>query len=415
MPGVPPARGPEVRRVHDVRALRARVLAVLAVSPLVACESKSTDTIAKRAPAVQSARGVSVLQNPVVVPEPYPPGQTWCSAKNVAWKIASPRSTTELGCPKFVEGPAATAREENDPFAGLGYEVLGHWDPRGTDDRREAGDGEACCYNWRDEEGKGRPLVVDGIARVAPVLPASGGWTERREVRPVETELARRLGAAWLNDALAEHASIASFARAALELMAVGAPSGLVRAVHAAALDEVRHARACFGLAAAYGVEGSPGVLPPAPLRSANLVELAVTTFHEGAVGETLGALAASRAAAGCADPAVRSVLEGIAEDETRHAELAWRTLGWALLVGGERITGALRAALGAEERRARLMVAAQPPVAAGDDALELAGRLGEHAQARARTDALVGVVLPVARWLSSGAPPGVALTATGA
>lgn len=33
---------------------------------------------------------------------------------------------------------------------------------------------------------------------------------------------------AWLADASAEHASVASFARFALELMAVGAPGGLV-------------------------------------------------------------------------------------------------------------------------------------------------------------------------------------------
>src|SRR5690606_5715647 len=41
--------------------------------------------------------------------------------------------------------------------------------------------------------------------------------------------------------------------------------------------------------------------------------------------------LEASWAAERCSDPVVRAVLEQIAEDETRHAELAWRVVSWML------------------------------------------------------------------------------------
>ena len=44
---------------------------------------------------------------------------------------------------------------------------------------------------------------------------------------------------AWRLSGLAEHSSVAAFARAALELMAVGAPAELVADAHQAAIDEV--------------------------------------------------------------------------------------------------------------------------------------------------------------------------------
>jgi hypothetical protein len=51
----------------------------------------------------------------------------------------------------------------------------------------------------------------------------------------------------------------------------------------------------------------------------------------EGCIGETVAAVEAAEASARAADPVVRSVLAKIAEDEGRHAELAWRFVRWAL------------------------------------------------------------------------------------
>src|SRR6202042_477762 len=121
-------------------------------------------------------------------------------------------------------------------------------------------------------------------------------------------------------------------------LLAAGAPADLVALAHSAALDEIQHARLCFALASAYaGEEIAPG---PFPLGSevrvgADLKSLAASTFAEGCVGETVAAVVASAQLAQATDPAVRAALAEIAADEARHAELAWRTVAWAVQTGG--------------------------------------------------------------------------------
>jgi hypothetical protein len=59
-------------------------------------------------------------------------------------------------------------------------------------------------------------------------------------------------------------------------------------------------------------------------------------------VGETLGALEAREAALHAKHPSLRRVLDRIADDETRHAALAFRFVAWALEQAGP----ALRARL---------------------------------------------------------------------
>jgi hypothetical protein len=192
-------------------------------------------------------------------------------------------------------------------------------DPDATKSHR-ASDATTCCYE-APVFCPGRPLVIDGRATVA----AATIPDER-----------------WARDALAEHASIASFARAAIELMAVGAPLDLLADVARAMADEVEHARLCSELA------GHPiafGPLPTAAPRDPDLARLAVDTFVEGCVGETTAALAAAREASASTDPEVARVLRKIADDEARHAALAWRTLAWAIATGGEPVRAAVRTA----------------------------------------------------------------------
>jgi hypothetical protein len=50
----------------------------------------------------------------------------------------------------------------------------------------------------------------------------------------------------------------------------------------------------------------------------------------EGCIGESGAALEAAWAAEAAADPVVKSALAGIAEDEARHAALAFRFVAWA-------------------------------------------------------------------------------------
>jgi hypothetical protein len=130
-------------------------------------------------------------------------------------------------------------------------------------------------------------------------------------------------------------------------LLSVGAPPDFVALSQRASLDEVRHARACFALARRYGSVD----VGPAPLQVADsvgaltLAEIAALTVAEGCVGETLGALMAAEQLELASDPDVKRILRRIAQDEARHAELAWKFLAWALRTGGEAVEAASRRA----------------------------------------------------------------------
>ena len=126
---------------------------------------------------------------------------------------------------------------------------------------------------------------------------------------------------------------IASFARFTLDLLAFGADSELVELAQRAGLDEIAHAKLCFGLAERYdGQVSGPaaldlhGVQPAATLRAA-----ARAAFVEGCIGETQAALLARAALAHATDTGARAALERIADDEARHAELAYRFVAFAL------------------------------------------------------------------------------------
>jgi rubrerythrin len=151
--------------------------------------------------------------------------------------------------------------------------------------------------------------------------------------------------ATWLAQmAHDEAASVIAFRELARELAAHGAPSPLIARIRAAAHDEVRHARQIRGLAVSRG-----GVVPrverSAPKRR-DLFGIALENTVEAVVTETWSAMRAWHQAAHAADPALREVMRTIAEDETRHAELARDIDGW--------LRGQLSAADGARLTRAR-------------------------------------------------------------
>jgi hypothetical protein len=182
----------------------------------------------------------------------------------------------------------------------------------------------------------GRPMVDEqtGAARTAPVV-ERGDWRAQidRLTLP-ENGPARQIFAAhWTAVARMEHASVASFARFTLELMALGAPPELVLEAQRAAADEVDHATVAFAIAsAAAGSPVGPGAFDmggaaPATTRDAALVAL----IREACVGETVGVAEARDAAERCTEPTLRAALLKIATDEQRHAALAWKTLKWLL------------------------------------------------------------------------------------
>ena len=183
--------------------------------------------------------------------------------------------------------------------------------------------------------GIGRPFLVDGAPRLAlPVARIDWATHELGSVNgDHDGDLRARLALAWTELGRMEHASIAAFARFTLELLAFGAPPDLVEQAQAAMADETRHAKLCFALASAYaGRAIGPGVLEMSGVSvSADLASSALTAFIEGCIGETVAAAEANEAAASATDPPIATLFAGIAEDEARHAALAWRFIAWAL------------------------------------------------------------------------------------
>lgn len=161
--------------------------------------------------------------------------------------------------------------------------------------------------------------------------------------------------AAWLARAAeAEAASVPAFVALRDELIALGAPSELADGARRAAADEVRHADVMGRLAAGRGAAGpSRHARVDPPARS--LFELALENAVEGCVYETFSGLVAMHQARHAADPAVRETMTGIAEDEVRHGELAWRIHSWACGRLSDEEVAAIEAAV---ERAADAMIA---------------------------------------------------------
>jgi hypothetical protein len=280
-------------------------------------------------------------------------------------------------------------------------------------ERYESGDtgwgGTQCCYEvvGRARQGQscayGRPLMYAHQPVVAPVRAAPSPWAEGRRpvVEGLDTATRAALAAQWTADAQAEHASVAAFARVALELMAHGAPPDLLLGVHAAAADEVRHATGAFALASAFaGTPVGPGPLSIPARAVPDLVTLAVETAREAAVGETLATLVAAERLRAATDPAVRAVLEQVVADEARHAALGWAVLRWAVAAGGEPVRVAVAEALSDLDGAIDAMAAFQPgdpPAAAADFGVLPRARIQ-----RALHDAAPRVLPPVIAGLAT-------------
>ncbi|MCX4240541.1 ferritin-like domain-containing protein [Paraliomyxa miuraensis] len=321
---------------------------------------------------------------------PTCPTTQWCAPRSLVESMRTEfaiASEDVEGCPRVVDGTIrldAKLLEGHEP-PPRGVSQRGSLNVDTTKAKRTEGDTETCCYDWTIPCPGGRPLLIDGRPWIA-ALRAGHGWSARLPELPPSSALPpdtrARIGEQWLHDALTEHASIASFARAREELRGIGAPLALLEACERAAQDEVEHARLCFGLAERYGGRAlEPTALPEISPRSADPREVALDTFVEGCVGETIAAVCARRAAGEATDPVARAVLERIADDETEHAALAWRTVAWLVQREGPRVSMAIAAL--ADELRPR---DAELPEASPDAAWLLDhGRLDPRALAQAR------------------------------
>jgi len=231
-----------------------------------------------------------------------------------------------------------------------------------------------------------RPLrieskIVVASARAASANFGSEGWEYEGggpDTTHLSSEIRAALADAWTTTATFEHASVPAFARLSLTLVALGAPARLIKATHRAALDEVRHARLAFGLAAAYaGKPVAPGPLSDLHRASAvmadTLADLAAETVVDGCLGEGVSAAAAEEAGRRAADPVVRATLEMMAADEAAHAELAWDVVRWCCVNGGTEVSSRLDA-----------LVEKAPPIAGSSLPPHLERELEAHGQLRA-------------------------------
>jgi len=168
--------------------------------------------------------------------------------------------------------------------------------------------------------------------------------------------------AAWLARAAHdEAASVHAFLALGAELLALGAPPGLLARIDAAIADERRHAALVGAIARRRGAAVPTPSIAPTPAR--DLLALAVENMVEGCVRETWAALTAAHQARHADTAELRAAYAGIAADEARHAELAWAIDAW------------LQGQLGAAERA---MVAAARRVAVRQLQVSLAAAADE-------------------------------------
>ncbi len=140
-----------------------------------------------------------------------------------------------------------------------------------------------------------------------------------------------------------EAASVHAFAALHAELLAFGAPAELLARIQLAAADEVRHAAAVAALASNHGAACRRPTRTDIPART--LHAIAVENAVEGCVRETWAALLAAHQATYAADPQIRHVMQVIAADEARHAELAWAIDAWLRTVLDEATWATVEAA----------------------------------------------------------------------
>ena len=224
-------------------------------------------------------------------------------------------------------------------------------------------DRAACCYEKITLCPGGRPLRDDtGHALLADVV-SRDDWhadvvlAASARASELPSEVRVELAAAWTRDARAEHASIAAFATLVLDLLALGAPAALVTEAQRAAGDEIEHARIAFALASAYaGTKLGPSAWPLAgasSARSTSLVTLVRDAVLEGCVGESTAAWSLHARARNTEGAHIRALCTQMAEDEERHALLAFRIVAWAVGAGGPEVEAAVWSAL-AEAGRPR-------------------------------------------------------------
>ena len=173
-------------------------------------------------------------------------------------------------------------------------------------------------------------------------------------------EHASHVAAFFAECAHLEAASVVSFERLAAELRDLLAPEELAQKALASRDDEVKHTRMTTKMAERLGATVRPPTIADALDRTP--FEIALENAVEGCVKETYAALLAHYQAQHAKDRSLAAMMEVIAEDETRHAALAWEVAEWLepRLTDEERAEVQHARATAIEELRASLSI--EPP-----------------------------------------------------
>jgi len=167
------------------------------------------------------------------------------------------------------------------------------------------------CVSWWQDCAGGRSTEGIEVAGMPAQEPSFGAWLGRMATLEAE--------------------SIPAFRRLAHELAALGAPRKLRRKASRSRRDEMRHARTITSLARRHGGEPAKVMNANQTLTLRSLEEVALENAVEGCIRETYGAWHAFAQSRESSDPEFRAIMRRIAEDEMRHAELAWEIHGWAM------------------------------------------------------------------------------------
>ena len=142
-------------------------------------------------------------------------------------------------------------------------------------------------------------------------------------------QAAKSAGEFFAEAAWQEAVSVPAFLALARDLRHLQAPKPLIEAALSSARDERRHAKQMSRLAARFGAKVTvPEVKDSLPK---SLLSLALENEREGCVNETFAALLAWYQAETATDEETRALLRQIAEDETRHSQLAFEVRGWLI------------------------------------------------------------------------------------
>ncbi len=170
-------------------------------------------------------------------------------------------------------------------------------------------------------EGDDGWVSCQGVHKITP-----GCTTGRRPLRSLTSVGLRARQHQRVLDDLAheEHISITAFNELAAQLEHHGAPHTLIQRCLEAAQDERRHADQLVELGAR-----RPTFVSEVSAATTRLIDIALHNAVEGCVNETWSALEMRHRSLHAADIRARTCFAQIADDEARHAQLAWDLHEW--------------------------------------------------------------------------------------